>query len=181
MDTIIGVMQFLTSTKSSPGFAHIAVLIPLLSVSSSSANRNSVDHFIPKSVPPQQAYEWDNYRLCRARLNNRKGNHLDVLDPFVVQPGWFVLDFRTFLLHPSSSLSDDDKGLVTATIQRLKLNDDHDYVNERIGAIRSYCLGEASFSQLCTKFPFISSEMSRQDFDTHFLPRMARTFKAMHR
>ena len=43
----------------------------------SPANRpedGTVDHFVPKSYSPHLAYEWNNYRLCRRRLNERKGN-----------------------------------------------------------------------------------------------------------
>lgn len=65
-------------------------------------NYTSVDHFIPKSFQPMLAYEWTNFRLCRARLNANKDNSLDVIDPFYVENGWFQIDFTTFLLVASS-------------------------------------------------------------------------------
>lgn len=46
----------------------------------------TVDHFIPKSIAPQFAYEWKNYRLASSKMNSRKGDYQDVLDPFGLQP-----------------------------------------------------------------------------------------------
>ena len=131
-------------------------------------NEGSVDHFVPKSVAPQQAYDWNNFRLCRAKLNGNKGNHQDVLDPFTLSHGWFELDFLTFFLVPNSTLARKDQKKVVVTIKRLKLNSDNNYVEERIGAIGQYCLGNATFAQISEKFPFIAREMNRQDFDKNF-------------
>lgn len=137
----------------------------------------SVDHFIPKSAVSVQAYEWNNYRLCRSRLNMRKGDHRDVLDPFILVPGWFKLDFRTFFLIPNQTLPPDDRARVLATIERLQLNADNDYVNERIRAIREYCLGKVTLTQLDKHYPFLAIEIREQDFDAKFLPRMRDFFK----
>ena len=114
--------------------------------------------------------------MCRARLNQRKDNHQDVLDPFNLSPGWFELNFQTFLLSPKSTLSQGDQDRVVATIGRLELNTDNDYVDERVGAIRQYCLGKATFAQLCARYPFIAAEMMRQDFDRKFFVSMAAGF-----
>ena len=141
---------------------------------------SSVDHYVPKSVDPPNAYEWDNYRLCRARLNQRKDNHQDVLDPFTVLQGWFQLDFRTFLIRSSPALEPNDQQRVTATIARLQLNADSDYVDERLRVVRAYCLQMATFEDLRRRYPFIASEMTRQNFDAELLPTMAARFKNAH-
>lgn len=139
---------------------------------------SSVDHFVPRSKSPSQAYEWDNFRLSRARLNNRKSNHDDVLDPFVLPSGWFTIDFRSFLVVPNRELPDPSKADVQATIDRLELNSDDDYVLERFSVVRGYCLGIVTPDILDARWPFIASEMHAQDFDTVFLPRMQPVFKA---
>ena len=139
---------------------------------------SSVDHFRPKSTTPSQAYEWANFRLARARLNNRKANHNDVIDPFALANRWFVLDFRTFLIIPNRSLSERDKTRVWKTIDRLELNDDDDYVRERIEVIRSYCLGRSTSGLLATHWPFIAGEMRVQNFNTTFLPSMRAAFRS---
>jgi len=137
----------------------------------------TTDHFVPKSAVPAQAYEWDNFRLCRGRLNMRKENYRDVLDPLTLAPGWFKLDFRTFLLVPNPTLPAMDRARVVATIDRLQLNTDNDYVTERVGAIREYCAGKATLAQLDKRYPFFAAEMRDQDFDTKFLPGMRAVFK----
>ena len=143
-----------------------------------SAESSSVDHFVPKSVNSSQAYEWDNFRLCRSRLNHRKDNHQDVLDPFTLASGWFHLNFLTFLIRPNPALSQADQARIIATLDRLELNKDNDYVDERRRVIREYCLQQATFTQVCRRYPFIGSEMTRQKFDTAFLPKLAAGFQA---
>ena len=137
---------------------------------SSNGDTTSVDHFVPKSIAPNKAYDWNNFRLCRSRLNNRKGEHTDVLDPFALSSGWFELNFLTFLLVPNPSLAKKDRDLVRATINRLQLNTDNDYVNERVSVVSRYSRYGATFEQIRNLFPFIASEMSRQDFDNKYLP-----------
>ena len=142
---------------------------------------SSVDHFMPKSSSPAQAYEWANFRLSRARLNNRKGDHNDVLDPFALPARWFTLDFRSFLVFPSHALSVSNKKRVQKTIGRLWLNTDNDYVQERVEVIREYCLGNWTLDMLDEFWPFIASEMKAQDFNTVFLPSMQSFFEASAR
>ena len=139
---------------------------------------SSVDHFIPKSSSPAQAYEWSNFRLSRARLNNLKGNHIDVLDPFTLPERWFTLDFRSFLLFPSHHLSSGNKARVRKTIDRLKLNTDNDYVQERVNVVHEYCLGNSTMATIDRFWPFIASEMRAQDFDTALLPSMRTFFRS---
>ena len=141
---------------------------------------SSVDHFIAKSTVPALAYEWDNFRLSRARLNNYKHNHNDVLDPFTLPNGWFTLDFRSFLIRPNHALTSSDKTKVQRTIDRLRLNADNDYVEERVAVVREYCLGNSTLAALGRFWPFIAKEMKTQDFDTVFMAQMQTGFRARH-
>ena len=143
-----------------------------------SAETSSVDHYVPKSIVPSQAYEWDNFRLCRSRLNQRKDNFQDVLDPFTLSPGWFHLNFLTFLIRPNPALSQGDQSRVTATLDRLMLNLDSDYVDERRRVIQEYCLQRATFAQVRRRYPFIASEMLRQKFDSTFFSKLAAGFNS---
>ena len=142
---------------------------------------SSVDHFIPKSTTPALAYEWSNFRLSRARLNNRKGKHSDVLDPFTLPNGWFTLDFRSFLIIPNGALSIDEKRKVRMTIDRLKLNSDNDYVQERVAVVQEYSLGNSTIATLERFWPFIAREMRIQNFDAVYLPLMQAIFQARAR
>ena len=144
----------------------------------SSLQDSSVDHFIPKSTTPALAYQWSNFRLSRSRLNNRKADYNDVLDPFTLPGRWFILDFRSFLISPNQALTDGEKRKVQKTIDRLRLNKDNDYVQERVDVIREYCLGKSTLAKIADFWPFIASEMKAQDFDTVFLPSMQPVFRA---
>jgi hypothetical protein len=137
-------------------------------LSASHPENTSIDHFIPKKIRPDWAYEWSNFRLCRARLNNRKDAWIDVIDPVFIQDGWFSIDFFTFLIGPAQSLPVYLSLRITESIERLGLNSDQDYVNERSGIVRDYCLDKLTFVQLRDKYPFIARQMLIQNFDTTF-------------
>ena len=123
---------------------------------------STVDHFVPKSVAPQLAYEWFNYRLASLKMNSRKGKYQDVLDPFKIQEGWFILKFPSVLVKPNFDLSEVRKDRVWATIKRLQLNRE-DSVDSRLSWLRCYCNGDISFEHLQRRAPFIAYEIRRQN------------------
>jgi hypothetical protein len=122
----------------------------------------TVDHFIPKSDAPHLAYEWSNYRLTSLKLNGRKGNYQDVLDPFKLKPNWFILDFPSLLIKPNPALLAHQKEQVIATIKRLKLNNDDTCVQARQHWVLFFCAG-CSFEFLKRHAPFIALELQRQN------------------
>lgn len=124
-------------------------------------NWGTVDHFYPKTTHPQQAYEWSNYRLASARINNNKGNSLDVLDPFSIRPGWFILDVATLFVQPESTLGQQVRNRVQRTIDILKLNDEI-FTTYRFEVLRNFMNGDWSLNYIAAKFPFIASEIQRQ-------------------
>jgi len=127
-------------------------------------NYTSVDHFIPKAVSPALAYEWSNYRLCRARLNANKDSNLDIVDPFHVQNGWFIIDFTSFLIIPNSNIQNITRTRVVQSIDILGLND-NDMLEQRLDVIYKYSIDEINMNELLTTYPFIAAEIMRQDFD----------------
>lgn len=149
---------------------------PRSSQLSSSHNHTSVDHYLPKSKHTSLAYEWSNYRLCRARLNNYKSDFEDVLDPFTISDDWFFLDFSSFLIKPSAGINSEVKKQVSDSISRLRLNSDNDYVNERISVIREYTLGRFNFELIREKYPFIAYQIKFQNFDTNFKDKYKEVF-----
>lgn len=122
----------------------------------------TVDHFIPKSVAPQLAYEWSNYRLATRIMNIRKGNHRDVLDPFTLKPKWFIMEFPSMMIKPNPILSTAQKEKVFSTIERLKLNKDEACVESRKHWLLPFCKKECSFEHLISQSPFIGYEIQRQ-------------------
>jgi len=136
----------------------------------------TIDHYIAKSRDKKKAYDWDNFRLCRSRLNNRKADFDDVLDPCRVLNEWFWLEFPTFLIRPAPGLPEQTRKEVKATIDRLELNSDADYVNERIEVVRGYCTGAIPFQVVETRYPFIAYQMLSQDFDSTLKGRFSQHF-----
>ncbi|WP_148289404.1 hypothetical protein [Fibrella aestuarina] len=125
----------------------------------------TVDHYISRDVDPSLAYEWANFRLAARRFNSRKLNYT-IVDPFTVQYGWFVLDFRTYLIHPNNQpnfLDSNQYSLVDFTIRKLKLNIDDNLVQARLGIIRDYVKNKVQFSYLQENAPFIAYELGRQN------------------
>jgi uncharacterized protein (TIGR02646 family) len=124
---------------------------------------DTVEHFLPKTRYPMQAYEWSNYRLVCATLNSRKGDFEDVLDPFQIEDGWFTIDFPSLLVKPSKNLKKAQSDKVRLTIERLGLNDEDTCVKSRERYIKSYCLNDVSFDYLLLDAPFIAAELRRQN------------------
>lgn len=123
----------------------------------------TVEHFRPKSKYPNHAYEWSNYRLVCGLLNGRKREHEDVLDPFKIEDGWFVLDFPSLLIKPAKGLEAGVRAQVIATRDRLKLNIDENCVEARRHWIEEYCRPEnRDFGFLRRNAPFIAREIERQ-------------------
>lgn len=124
---------------------------------------SSVDHFIPKSVATNLAYEWSNYRLTTQKANNNKASHMGIADPFTITSGWFVLDLPSCLVKPGEVLTNAERAMVERTINVLKLNDDDEYVQGRCDIILYYINGDISISYMWDKYPFIAHELTRQN------------------
>ena len=125
----------------------------------------SVDHFYPKSQYQDLAYEWSNYRLTTQRLNNYKGDRV-VLDPFRIKNGDLTIDFPSCLIKPRIDMFPVEKSLASLTIKILHLNDE-DFVNNRLEIVMNFAHGNISQEFLAQKYPFIESELRRQNlFDT---------------
>ncbi|MGA3163207.1 MAG: hypothetical protein ABSD77_03280 [Verrucomicrobiota bacterium] len=139
------------------------------------ADNTSIDHFLPKSIHPNLAFEWSNFRLCRSQLNQRKDDSLDVMDPFAIDSDWFQLDFFTFRIEPNPTTTKTVRSHVKSTTIRLGLNDEG-YIKERIGVLKQYCVYGVPLAKIERNYPFIAREIRRTDFDTALKPTFARAF-----
>lgn len=135
----------------------------------------SVDHYKPKSKYPELAYEWSNYRLARQIVNNRKGETEDVIDPFVVGDGWFILDLPSCLIKPGNGISREIRKAVNATINILGLNRDDRLVEERCKLLVELADGEITLGYLERHYPFLSTEVRRQQVYESLKKIFART------
>jgi hypothetical protein len=95
-------------------------------------------------------------------LNGRKGTYEDVLDPFTIQNGCFVLHFPSLEIRPGEGIEVDLRKQVEATIRRLGLNDEGTCLKSRFRYIEVYCKNEIAFFHLQHEAPFIAMELERQ-------------------
>jgi hypothetical protein len=119
----------------------------------------SVDHMVAKSKAWNRVYEWDNYRLACSRLNARKNDFCDVLDPFEVQDDWFHLELVGFQVLPNEALDGDRRAKIQDTIDRLALNDFRRY---REDDAEAYWNRDVSLKRLEKESPFVARELRRQ-------------------
>jgi len=121
----------------------------------------SADHYVPKSRARGDAYEWDNYRFACTRMNSRKRDAGDVLDPFVLLDGHFEIWFPTMRVRPASGLTSQELADVQATIGRLDLNSG-ECCKERQEHWDDYDQHGLSAQRLMETAPFIAMEAARQ-------------------
>ena len=131
--------------------AYLCVLIPR------GTGARSVDHVAPKSKRRDLAYEWGNYRLVSVLMNSRKREFEDVLDPFEIDDGWFVLELSFLQVMPSPSLDEPTRSKVQATIDRLGLND-AECVAARALYYQPYVEGLLAPEQLREWSPFVARQ-----------------------
>lgn len=134
----------------------------------------SVDHFYPKYLYPEKAYEWDNYRLTTSIMNNYKGDKI-LLDPFEIENGDLYIEFPSCLVKPRKDMAPGLKNKAILTIQTLKLNEE-DQVEQRCDIILEYISGNISGDFLARRYPFIDSELRRQDL----YEEIKNMFKQLH-
>jgi len=122
----------------------------------------SVEHYLPKKLRPDLAYEWENYRLVTRIVNSRKGDYLDVVDPAYIHNDWFYLELTTGHIYPNPSLADYRKDAAQKSIDRLRL-DDGEMRRMRTKRWSDYCESKISKEYLEEIAPHIYAEAVRQN------------------
>ena len=123
----------------------------------------SIDHFLPKGLFPEFAYEWDNLRLARKSVNNAKGDCVGIVDPFCVRSGWFVLDIPSCLIRVGQIENKELAERVANTITALGLNDIDHLVEERHEILTDLAGEIFPLEYVDQYYPFISHELRRQN------------------
>jgi hypothetical protein len=119
----------------------------------------SADHFAAKSRDWRAVYEWENYRLCCSNMNARKNDFGDVLDPFMIEAGWFHLELLGFQVIPNPRLSKKRREAIQETIDRLGLNQ---FRAAREKDAERYWSNGVSLAVLKEESPFVAVELRRQ-------------------
>lgn len=125
---------------------------------------DTVEHFKPKGEYPQDAYEWKNYRLVCQLLNGRKKDQEGILDPFLVENGWFVIEFPALIVKPAAGLSKQRQERIRYTCEVLGLNDEGTCMMMRQQFVTDYCKGEINFVHLEKRAPFLALQMKEQGY-----------------
>ena len=89
--------------------------------------RGQVDHFVPVAEAKRTGndnlcYEWTNFRYVEGWLNQKKLS-AEVLDPFVVQAGWFEIQLPSMQLLATKAIPGYLVDLAEFTLKRLGLKD----------------------------------------------------------
>lgn len=100
--------------------------------------------------------------MALPQVNSYKGDSTDVIDPFVVTDGWFVLDFPSCLVRAAHDLSSAITEQIEKTVKVLKLNDADPFVQERCNVAIEFLDGHLSFDFLSRRYPFLATEIRRQ-------------------
>lgn len=130
---------------------------------------DTVEHYLPKDVHPQLAYEWTNFRFVCSRMNGRKGVKAGVMDPFLVTAGLFQIDFPSMLMV--ANLSEPQAAAAETTIRVLGLNDEK-CTRSRFRYAHLYATGEVTGNFLSQHAPLIHSELARQSITKTSLAKM---------
>jgi hypothetical protein len=130
---------------------------------------DTVEHFLARRSHPGLAYEWGNFRFVCNRMNGRKSDYCDVVDPFQVTLGMFELDFPSLQISAGNGTAGAIKTLANSTIARLKLNEERT-VKARLKWVIDLRDNKINGAYMEEHAPFIHSEMARLGITQADLP-----------
>ncbi|MCL2824559.1 MAG: hypothetical protein FWD57_11255 [Polyangiaceae bacterium] len=130
----------------------------------------TIDHYVPKSKLAGLAYEWSNYRLACAEMNQNKADFTTVLDPFELVAGTFHLDLLHGLVIVNPEIQGETRDNAQATIDCLDLNNERfrkmrvrifdTYINQSINTAPPQ---QSARDALKDESPFVFLEAERQE------------------
>lgn len=122
----------------------------------------TVDHFESVTNRRQRAYDWDNYRFASAWVNSSKSKAQQVLDPFLIEDGWFRILLPSLQMMVTDQVPGGLRALAEETVRRLHLSDDERVIRQRREWYRMYQEGQLSLDGLRTKAPLIARAIDDQ-------------------
>lgn len=123
----------------------------------------TVDHYFGCDNHRDQAYEWSNYRFASGWINSSKRTEDEkVLDPFLVEDGWFEVILPSLQLVMTDAVPDHEKARAKYTLKRLHLSNDERVIRQRREWYRMYQDGELTLVGLEKKAPLIAHAVRKQ-------------------
>lgn len=122
----------------------------------------SVDHYLSWHQRPDLAYDWSNFRFVSSILNASKRTADDaVLDPYLVQSGWFEILLPSLQMRLTSSVPAKHRTRAEYTLNRLKLRDGEKVIRWRRHYYEAYQQGKLDLDGLREWAPLIAEAVER--------------------
>lgn len=129
------------------------------------APAGTVDHFEPVDADESKAYEWSNYRFAFGWINSSKSKAVDVLDPFVVGPGWFEIQLPSLqLIARKDRIPPHLHSLAETTLRNLHLRDDERILRPRRKWLEMYENHRLDLAGLREVAPQIAEAVVRENW-----------------
>ncbi len=119
----------------------------------------SVDHFVPKSRDWRLVYEWSNYRLSSLRVNAKKNNNPNFVDPFDVKDGWFALELVGLQVIRGPKAPKAELARIDACLPALNMPS---FIEQRAEYLDEYRNKHIDLDYLSRRAPFLAAELRRQ-------------------
>jgi len=122
----------------------------------------TVDHFDPVDAAEEKAYDWSNYRFASGWINSSKQKSVEVLDPLLVQDGWFevLLPSLQLVLAPEK-VPEPLRAQAENSIIRLHLRDDERVLRQRRRWYQLFQDGELTLEGLRKNAPLIAAAVDK--------------------
>ena len=140
------------------GFAHLCGYAAMLDPTG-----GTVDHYLSWKNHRDLAYEWTNFRFVSHVLNASKRTADDaVLDPYVVQHGWFEIILPSLQMRVTDKVPAGHKAAAAFTLKRLKLDDGEKIVRWRRHYYARFQAGQLDLDELRVFAPLVADAVERQ-------------------
>jgi hypothetical protein len=141
------------------GFSHLCGYAAMLDPTG-----GTVDHYLSWVNHRHLAYEWSNFRFASYILNSSKKTADEaVLDPYLVQPGWFEIILPSLQLRMTDKVPVAQRAAAEFTLKRLKLENGEKIVRWRQQYYERYRAGQLTLEGLREIAPLIADAVEREE------------------
>jgi hypothetical protein len=122
----------------------------------------TVDHHQSYRTSPELSYEWSNYRYVAGFVNSAKKTAV-VLDPYMVQEGWFEVILPSLQLVMTDKVPAEHRALAEHTLKTLPIVHDERVLRQRRRWLAMYEASEISLAGLRKMAPLIAVAVEKRD------------------
>lgn len=121
----------------------------------------TIDHYESHRDCPAKTYEWSNYRFAAQWLNSSKKKQR-VIDPYVVEDGWFEIQLPSLQLIATDRIPLALRPLVDQMKRSFPIFHDERILKQRRQWYRLYQEGKLSLAGLSEVAPLIAQAEARR-------------------